>query len=412
MMTPSRAEALARLAAFVPRAGRAYRATRNEDRGPDDRTSVSVLGPYIRARLITEEEVVRAVLARHSLSSAEKFVQEVFWRTYWKGWLEARPLVWRDYRRELDTAYEGIEHDAEGAAAYRSAIAGTTDIPAFNAWRNELVESGYLHNHARMWFASIWIFTLRLPWTLGADFFMRHLLCGDPASNTLSWRWVAGLHTRGKAYRATPENIRRYTGGRLEPGARLAKRVEALSGPAYEPEPLPLLTTAVACDEPTLLLLHDDDMGVETLPLGGAQVVATAGLSAAGGRSPQPMSEAVRAFVYGALEDTLRRSPHGEPRAIVESDDISAAAGTLSERAERCGSRTIVTPYAPVGPVRDALDALERRLDRRSVRLVRVARAFDAMAWPFATRGFFHLRSKIPHLLETLAIDFSQSPVL
>jgi deoxyribodipyrimidine photo-lyase len=64
----------------------------------------------------------------------------------------------------------------------------------------ELVETGYLHNHARMWFASIWIFTLRLPWELGADFFLRHLLDGDAASNTLSWRWVAGLHTKGKHY--------------------------------------------------------------------------------------------------------------------------------------------------------------------------------------------------------------------
>ena len=50
-----------------------------------------------------------------------------------------------------------------------------------------------MHNHVRMWFASIWIFTLNLPWQLGADFFMQHLLDGDPASNTLSWRWVAGI---------------------------------------------------------------------------------------------------------------------------------------------------------------------------------------------------------------------------
>jgi deoxyribodipyrimidine photo-lyase len=66
-----------------------------------------------------------------------------------------------------------------------------------------------------MWFASIWIFTLGLPWRIGADFFYRHLLDGDAASNTLSWRWVAGLHTRGKAYAAESWNIEKFTGGRF-----------------------------------------------------------------------------------------------------------------------------------------------------------------------------------------------------
>ena len=94
---------------------------------------------------------------------------------------------------------------------------GATGIDCFDAWARELVATGYLHNHARMWFASIWIFTLRLPWELGADFFLRHLIDGDPASNTLSWRWVAGLQTAGKTYLATAENIARFTGGRFAP---------------------------------------------------------------------------------------------------------------------------------------------------------------------------------------------------
>ena len=61
-----------------------------------------------------------------------------------------------------------------------------TGIEGFDDWARELVDTGYMHNHARMWFASIWIFTLRLPWALGADFFLRHLLDADAASNTLS----------------------------------------------------------------------------------------------------------------------------------------------------------------------------------------------------------------------------------
>ena len=62
-----------------------------------------------------------------------------------------------------------------------------------------------------MWFASIWIFTLKLPWTLGCDLFMKYLSDADEASNILSWRWVAGLHTSKKPYIARASNIKKYT---------------------------------------------------------------------------------------------------------------------------------------------------------------------------------------------------------
>ena len=191
--TPTRAAGLARLESFLPHAGRDYARDRNIDRGPSDRANVSALSPWIRRRLITEEEVIAAVLKHHSLAAAEKFIQEVFWRSYSKGWLETRPgmLVRFDAeRRALRETWAGHE-------GFRLARDGRTGITCFDAWVKELIEVGWLHNHARMWFASIWIFTLRLPWQLGAAFFSEHLLDADPASNTLSWRWVAGLHTRG-----------------------------------------------------------------------------------------------------------------------------------------------------------------------------------------------------------------------
>jgi deoxyribodipyrimidine photolyase len=211
----SRAEGLTRLTDFVPRAGRAYAAERNTDHGPGDPTNVSTLSPWVRHRLVTEREIVAAVLERHRLASAEKFVQEVYWRTYWKGWLERRPSVWTRYSASVAPTLDGLS--AAERATYDDAVAGRTGIDGFDHWARELVETGYLHNHARMWFASIWIFTLRLPWQLGADFFLRHLLDGDPASNTLSWRWVAGLQTVGKTYLATADNIARYTDGRFRP---------------------------------------------------------------------------------------------------------------------------------------------------------------------------------------------------
>lgn len=230
----TRAAGLARLADFVPRAGRAYAAERNHDHGPGDRANVSTLSPWLRHRLVTEREVVEAVLVRHSPQAAEKFVQEVLWRTYWKGWLELRPSVWGRYRASLEPVLAGL--DADARSRYDDAVAGRTGIDGFDDWARELVELGYLHNHARMWFASIWIFTLRLPWQLGADHFLRHLLDGDPASNTLSWRWVAGLQTVGKTYLATTQNIDFATEGRFRPTG-LATEAIAVSEDAPVPPP-------------------------------------------------------------------------------------------------------------------------------------------------------------------------------
>ena len=77
---------------------------------------------------------------------------------------------------------------------------GMGPVAVMNGFARELVETGYLHNHSRMWFAGYWVHVARLPWQLGAKFFQDHLLDFDPASNTLSWRWVAGLQTPGKTY--------------------------------------------------------------------------------------------------------------------------------------------------------------------------------------------------------------------
>lgn len=224
--TPTREHALARLARFLPAAGRRYAETRNADDGPGNgggRGNVSQLSPWLHAGLIREREVLEAVVGTHGPRAPEKFVAEVFWRIYFKGYLEQRPAIWADFREGRDAALAALDRSAGLRTAYSEATEGRTGIEAFDVWARELVATGYLHNHARMWFASIWIFTLKLDWRLGADLFLRHLIDADSASNTLSWRWVAGLHTRGKHYLARAENIARYTAGR--PGGRSPLRV-------------------------------------------------------------------------------------------------------------------------------------------------------------------------------------------
>ncbi len=411
---PTRDEARRRLDAFVPLAGRAYAASRNLDLGPGRHRNVSRLSPYVRARLVTEPEVLSAVLERHTPSAAYKFVSEVFWRTYWKGWLEARPAVWRDYLAAVDARAAEIDADDARRRALAAAEAGETGIAPFDAWAGELVASGYLHNHARMWFASIWIFTLALPWELGADFFMRHLLCGDPASNTLSWRWVAGLHTRGKTYLARPSNIARYTEGRFEATAGLATRAPALDGPSYAIE----REASVPLDRPrgpALLVLHDDDCGFESLGLGDADVHGTYGIVAAEARSPRGLARGAAAFARGAVADAVARAPHGAVETPFDGGATRRASDALATAAAAAGTRTILAPFAPVGPVRDALDALRGELATRDLTLAEIGRPYDAFAYPHATRGFFALRTKIPNVLEQLGIsdarlDFEGGP--
>jgi len=218
---PTRSAALERLQRFVPLAGSAYASERNYDHGAGRHDNVSVLSPYLRTRLITEDDVLTAVLGRFSPKTAEKFVQEVYWRTYFKGWLEHRPSVWTAYRASLSRHLDDVHSRSGLRQVWEDACTGNTGIACFDSWADELVRTGYLHNHARMWFASIWIFTLNLPWELGADFFLRHLADADPASNTLSWRWVGGLHTQGKHYLARAWNIKRYTNGRFDPDGSL-----------------------------------------------------------------------------------------------------------------------------------------------------------------------------------------------
>ena len=208
----SRAKAIEKLNHFIENNLTDYSKLRNFDLGPEGRSNVSCLSPYITHGIINEKEIIKKSLDKFSFAKNEKFIQEVLWRTYWKGWLELRPNVWDDYLIELKKIKEELKDNKE----YLNAIEGKTNIECFNVWVNELKENNYLHNHTRMWFASIWIFTLELPWQLGAEFFMQHLYDGDAASNTLGWRWVAGIQTQGKHYLASEWNIKKFTNNRFQ----------------------------------------------------------------------------------------------------------------------------------------------------------------------------------------------------
>ena len=399
---PARSAGLNRLNDFVINAGVNYTKARNYDFGPDRRDNVSLLSPYVRHRLVLEQELLAAVLAQHSRTAANKFVQEVFWRAYFKGWLEQHPDVWTDYRTSLTALLGKLATDDKLLDRYTAATEGRTGIECFDTWVKELIEFGYLHNHARMWFASIWVFTLELPWQLGADFFYRHLVDGDPASNTLSWRWVCGLHTRGKTYLARVSNIASYTDRRFCPHGQLATEAPALSESRVFPLRPLRMPQILPPKERFGLLITEEDTSPASL-LAGRAPVRVLGALATRMRSPLPIGDAAGCFAEGAVNDAVGRVT----RTFGVSGELTSSydwANTLAEWAAAHRLKTIATAYAPVGPVAEMLAAAARRLERNGIRLVQLRRTYDSVTWPHAQRGFFKLKENIPAILDRLAI--------
>ncbi|KIN60700.1 Deoxyribodipyrimidine photo-lyase [Sulfitobacter noctilucae] len=391
---PGLTDARARLAGFAPHAGSAYAEGRNFDHGPGRHDAVSTLSPYLKLRALDEIDVTRAVLAHHSAEAADKYLTEVFWRTYWKGWMEMRPGVWEQYLSDLNQLRDDVQTQSGLRARWEDACSGQTGIAPFDAWAQELVQTGYLHNHARMWFASIWIFTLELPWQLGADFFLRHLLDGDAAVNTLSWRWVAGIQTRGKSYLADPGNIARFTGGRFVGVRGLVSTAHPQEAPP-NPDPMAL----PPCDTVPLasrygLLLHDDDVNAERMRAAAPDAVAVAYADASEGHSPWHIAPHVAAFRQATAQSTL---PEGQQM------DTLATAQAIADWARENALEQIVAGYAPVGPVQQMFAAYRAIDGVPPINLMR--RPLDSTAWPLATKGFFPFRKHIPDLIARFARD-------
>ena len=175
-----------------------------------------------------------------------------------------------------------------------------------DAWTRELIETGYLHNHARMWYSSIWIHTLKLPWTLGADFFLRHLLDGDAASNTLSWRGVAGLHTQGKVYLAQKSNIYKFTEGRLELEVPLATESAGVeTGQTITtPRKLPLYEEEIPTGR-IGLLVHEEDLSAVNWLADSCEYVAVAGLLPSAAYQKYGIEERVIQFRSDCMRSAL-----------------------------------------------------------------------------------------------------------
>jgi deoxyribodipyrimidine photo-lyase len=421
---PTQNAATAALDNFVNggNAGSKYERNRNTDYGPTpspaNAHSVSYLSPYIRYRMLHETQVLKKTLSQETLTSAEKFIQEVCWRTYWKGWLEHRPDVWYNFVTERDAVGN---MNAATIKAINQATRGATSIECFDAWVEELISTGYLHNHTRMWFASIWIFTLNLPWASGADFFMRHLCDADAASNTLSWRWVAGLHTVGKHYLARADNIARYTNQRFNPRGQLnesAAPKKEINGPHphshsqsgkpahpnFQIKPIAANGASTAkVSNQSWLLLHDEDLSPDSwLPIEKPAGIIV--LNSIQARSLHDIGEIAMSFNEAALADATSRLQQRwqlDEKRIIRCESPAHLAQQLDGHREFAVA-PIVHAWIAVGPTRDALTQPVKQLRDQGVVLQAVHNEWDQLAWPHATKGFFQFRTRIPALLNEL----------
>jgi deoxyribodipyrimidine photo-lyase len=373
---------------FLPRAGLDYARARNYDHGLGRRENVSMLSPWVRLRMLPEWELIAAVLQHHSVSEAAKFIDEVCWRTYWKGWLSRRPTVWQDYCVELAAEQASLPEQSR----YHALVSATSGIDCMDGWTRELIDTGYLHNHARMWYASIWIHTLKLPWTLGADFFFRHLLDGDPASNTLSWRWVAGLHTEGKTYLATADNIRQYSDGGLNPQLQFATDPADVSRSARNPLAAPHRILASLPDADRVgLLLNEEDLSARNWLGEQAKVSATAGFIPQQSYQTQRIAQPVFDFRYNCMRDAL----DGSGAVYTQLDAVVAWA-------EQANIDVLLMAEPSIGIWNQVLPELQHALRNKEIQLVCQRPWWDDHFYPHAQAGFFRFKKAIPAALQQL----------
>ena len=372
----SKAAALNRLNNFVEQNLSEYSKLRNFDFGPENRTNISGLSPYITHGVINEKEVIEKSLSKFSFSKNEKFIQEVLWRTYWKGWLELRPNVWTDYIAELNKIREEYKDNQN----YKNAIDGKTNIECFNYWVTELKENNYLHNHTRMWFASIWIFTLELPWQLGAEFFMQHLYDGDSASNTLGWRWVAGIQTQGKHYLASEWNIKKFTNNRFN-----NIKLNETAPPKVSEKTYSIVKQDFSnknTDDENLFIF-ENSLSFETTDFQNHKFKKIYIISNKNENRSIKLSEKVIKFKSLLISDQKQR---------LENNSINCEVVDISE--VKNINEKVIALYPTVGENLDYLNSNNLKIDF-------LYRKLDQYSWQYCNKGFFNFKNYIPKIITT-----------
>ena len=374
----SRSEALEKLSKYIESDISNYNAKRNFDFGVTNRRNVSCLSPYITHRLITEYETTKIVLKKYPFQKVDKFIQEIFWRVYWKGWLELRPKVWTDFIEDLKT----IKEDKN----YLKAANGETDIECFNDWVNELKNFNYLHNHTRMLFASIWIFTLGLPWQKGAEFFMKYLYDGDPASNTLSWRWVAGIQTKGKNYLAQSWNISKFTNNKYKNVKLNETALPIIDKREYKISPFQISKNEDVNDN---LIIFENEMHEDFLEKKRYKKIYFVLL----GNENRSVKLSTKVMDY--KKDVIK-SRLNEIKYEAELLDGNSLTNLVKT------SKSFDVIYPSIG---ENFSFFKMLIKKNNLNINFITREEDEFCWKFSNKGYFNFKSNIPIILSTFKLN-------
>ena len=355
-----------------------YTAKRNFDFGPQNRKNISCLSPYITHRLISEYEVAKKTLSKYPYQKVEKFIQEIFWRVYWKGWLELRPKVWTDFVEDT----KNIENTKE----YEKAINGETNIDCFNDWVKELKENNYLHNHTRMWFASIWIFTLKLPWQKGAEFFLRELYDGDAASNTLSWRWVAGIQTKGKNYIAQNWNINKFTNNKYKDLKLNENPQPIIDQRDYKVSPLSISNNETASDK---LVFFENELDFQFFNIDNHKKVYC--ILLANDERQVKLGNKVLEYKKNLIKNQIQNS--GLKIEFIEGNKFIELSNN---------DKDFDIVYPSIG---ENMSFLKRVIKKNNLNINYLTREEDNYCWQFSNKGYFNFKSNIPKILSQFKLN-------
>ena len=374
----TRKEALNTLESYIENNISDYTTKRNFDFGPQNRKNISCLSPYITHRLISEYEVAKKTLSKYPYQKVEKFIQEIFWRVYWKGWLELRPKVWTDFVEDTK--------NIENTNVYEKAINGETNINCFNDWVKELKENNYLHNHTRMWFASIWIFTLKLPWQKGAEFFLRELYDGDAASNTLSWRWVAGIQTKGKNYIAQNWNINKFTNNKYKNLKLNENPQPIIDQREYKISPINIYNNETKSD---ILVFFENELYFQNFNVDNYKKIYCILLS--NDERQVKLGKKVLEYKKNLIKNQIQNS----------SLKIEFIEGNkFIELSNNDKDFDIV--YPSVG---ENMSFLKRIIKKNNLNINYLNRAEDKYCWQFANKGYFNFKTNIPKILSQFKLN-------
>ncbi len=375
----NRNDALKKLDEFIEKNLLEYNKLRNFDFGIQNRKNTSCLSPYVTHGIINETEIINKVLKKHLFGKSEKFIQEVLWRIYWKGWLELRPDVWDDYLISLKTFREKYKTNEN----YLNAIEANTKIQCFDDWVKELKETNYLHNHVRMWFASIWIFTLNLPWELGAEFFLKHLYDGDSASNTLGWRWVAGIQTSGKHYLASEWNIKKFTNNRYEKIQLNESAKPKIDNKIYSISKSDFLNPEIT--DGKILLIFDNNLSFEFSDFKDKKFNKILLVNNNKDREISLSNKVVK-FKESLFQDQLERLKNlSIDCEVIEIKDIKKY------------SYAVYALYPSVGENLDFINSNELK------NIQFLYRKVDQIAWQYCNKGFFNFKNYIPKIIQNIS---------